>query len=161
MPAIPISMAIAAFFCVHFIAIKEAGIKSWALHFVGEPLWLVPLNLPLHIVGEFTKPLSLALRLLCNTFGDEQVIMQLTVLAMGILALTHLPVPLQLPMLLMGTFVGFLQALVFATLLAVYIAILATSHDDHDAHNAHGHVEYDQVKGHTQIVGHPSETTVA
>jgi len=62
--------------------------------------------------------------------------------------------------LFLGTFFGFLQALVFSTLLAIYVAILATHHDDHDAHNGHGHVEHDDVKGRPQVVGHPSEMTV-
>jgi len=159
-PMVPISFAIAAFFCVHFIAIREAGVKSWFMHFVGEPIWLAPLNFPLHIIGELIKPLSLSLRLLCNVFGEEQVVVQLTGLAIVIMAIIKVPLPLQLPMLLLGTFFGFLQALVFSTLLAIYIAILATHHDDHDEHNAHGHVEHDDVKGHHLVVAHSSQLTV-
>ena len=159
-PMVPISFAIAAFFCVHFIAIREAGVKSWFMHFVGEPIWLAPLNFPLHIIGELIKPLSLSLRLLCNVFGEEQVVVQLTGLAIVIMAAIKVPLPLQLPMLLLGTFFGFLQALVFSTLLAIYIAILATHHEDHDAHNAHGHVEHDDVKGHHLVVAHSNQLTV-
>lgn len=158
-PAVPISIAIVAFIAVHVIAIKEAGVKSWFMHFVGEPVWLAPLNFPLHIVGEFIKPLSLSLRLLCNVFGEEAVIATLTALAISTLP-AWLPIPFQLPMLLLGTFFGFLQALVFSTLLAIYISILATHHDDHDEHNHHGHVEHDDIKGRHQIVAHPSQMTV-
>lgn len=158
-PTIPIALALVAFISVHIIAIKEAGVKSWFMHFVGEPIWLCWLNFPLHIVGELVKPLSLSLRLLCNVFGEEQVVVTLTTLAITILPI-WLPIPFQLPMLFLGTFFGLLQALVFSTLLAIYIAILATHHDDHDAHNDHGHVEHDEIKGHHQVVGHPSQMTV-
>ncbi len=158
-PTIPIALAVVAFLAVHIIAIKEAGFKSWFMHFVGEPKWLAPLNFPLHIVGELVKPLSLSLRLLCNVFGEEQVVVVLTGLAVSMLPI-WLPIPFQLPMLFLGTFFGFLQALVFSTLLAIYVSILATHHDDHDAHNSHGHVEHDEVKGRHQIVGHSSEMTV-
>jgi F-type H+-transporting ATPase subunit a len=160
-PNIPISLAIVGFFCVHFIAIREAGFKSWFMHLVGEPLWLAPLNFPLHVLGEFIKPLSLSIRLLCNIFGEEMVILQLSLLAVGAIALLHVPIPLQFPMLCLSLFFGALQALVFATLLAIYIAILAVSHDDHDEHNIHGHIEHVRVHGHDEIVAHPSETSIA
>jgi len=159
-PNIPIALALVAFVCVHVIAIREAGVKSWFMHFVGEPIWLAPLNFPLHMIGELIKPLSLAMRLLCNVFGEEMVIATLTGLAIAVLP-RWLPIPFQLPMLFLGTFFGALQALVFSTLLAIYIAILSTHHDDHDDHNIHGHVEHTQVGGHEAIVGHPSEMSLA
>lgn len=160
-PHIPITMAICAFCCVHFIAIKEAGLKSWFMHFVGEPLWLAPLNLPLHIIGELIKPMSLSVRLLCNVFGEEMVALQLSLLAVGAMSIFKIPIPFQLPMLLLGVFFGALQALVFSTLLAIYISILATHHDDHDAHNEHGHTETVDIHGQRELIAHPSETSVA
>ncbi|HEX9995926.1 MAG TPA: F0F1 ATP synthase subunit A [Abditibacterium sp.] len=145
MPAIPIALAIVAFFATHLVAIKETGFKSWFMHFVGEPKWLAPLNFPLHLVGELIKPISLSLRLLCNIFGEEQVVA--TLIGLAILSLpTWLPIPFQLPMLFLGVLFGFLQALVFSTLLAIYISVLSTHHDEegHEhqehAHDSHGNV---------------------
>ena len=155
-PAIPIALAIVGFVMVHVFAIKEAGLKSWFMHFVGEPIWLAPLNFPLHIVGELIKPLSLSLRLLCNVFGEEQVVATLTLMAVTLLPI-WLPIPLQFPMLILGTFFGFLQALVFSTLLAIYISIFATHHDEHDHPSTEHAVEND---GDKQIVGHPAALTV-
>jgi F-type H+-transporting ATPase subunit a len=165
-PNIPIGLAIVAFFATHIIAIKETGIKSWITHFVGEPVWLAPLNFPLHIIGEFIKPLSLAIRLLGNVFGEEMVVLKLAGLGIGLLAAYNLPfgLPFNLLMMLLGVLFGALQALVFSTLLAIYISILSTHHDDHDEHNIHGHVEHVRTPGphgHDTIVAHPSETTVA
>lgn len=159
-PAIPVALALIAFGCVHVIAIKETSFKAWFMHFVGEPKWLAFLNFPLHIVGELIKPLSLSLRLLCNVFGEEKVIATLAGFAATILPF-WLPIPFQLPMIFLGTFFGFLQALVFSTLLAIYISILATDHSDHDAHNNHGHVEHDMVKGRPEIIAHATESPVA
>jgi F-type H+-transporting ATPase subunit a len=161
-PNVPFALAIVSFFMVHIIAIKETGIKSWFMHFVGEPKWMAPLMFPLHIIGELVKPASLALRLLGNVFGEEVVIAKL--IGLSILATISLPfpfIPLQLPILLLSVFFGLLQAMVFSTLLAIYIAILGTHHDDHDAHNEHGHVEHTRVHGHHELIAHPSEATIA
>jgi len=161
-PNIPVSMAIVAFFSVHFIAIKEAGIKSWFMHLVGEPLWLAPLNFPLHLIGEIIKPISLSVRLLGNVFGEEMVVLNLALLGIGLSLFGVIPIPLQFPMLCLGLFFGALQALVFSTLLAIYITILSTHHDDHDEHNINGHVEHvPDGHGHDRIIAHPSEATVA
>lgn len=155
-PNVPFGLAIVGFFCVHFIAIREAGLKSYLMHYVGEPLWLAWLNIPLHIVGELVKPVSLAMRLLGNIFGDETVVAQL-----ALLGISAFFIPFQFPMMIMGMFMGLLQAVVFATLLAIYISIFAEHHDAHDENNVHGTTEHVRVFGHEEIVAHPSETTLA
>jgi len=68
---------------------------------------------PLNLIEELVKPLSLSLRLYGNIFGEETVVAVL----LGLFApLT--PVPMQL----LGLLFGFIQALVFTTLTAIYIA---------------------------------------
>ena len=156
-PGIPIALAIVAFVAVHIIAIRETSVKSWFMHFVGEPLWLAPINFPLHLIGELIKPLSLSLRLLCNLFGEEMVVVTLIGLSIAFLP-QWLPIPFQLPMLFLGTFFGFLQALVFSTLLGIYISIFATHHDDHGGHESVEHAT--DSHGNKQIVAHPSAATV-
>lgn len=156
-PAIPIALALVAFISVHIIAIKETSFKSWFMHFVGEPVWLAPLNFPLHVVGELIKPLSLSLRLLCNVFGEEAVVVTLVGLAISILPV-WLPIPFQLPMLFLGTFFGFLQALVFSTLLSIYISIFATHHEDGHGHSSVEHAV--DSNGHHHIVAHSAEASV-
>jgi F-type H+-transporting ATPase subunit a len=163
-PNVTIGLALVAFFAVHFIAIREVGFKSYIMHFVGEPVWLAPLNFPLHIIGELIKPLSLSLRLLCNMFGEEMVVSVFTLMATAIainVAGFDIPfLPIQLPFMALGLFFGALQALVFSTLLAIYIAVLSTHHDDHDEHNAHGHVEHPDSHGPLHYVGRPNQSTV-
>lgn len=158
MPAIPIALAITAFFATHIIAIKETSLKAWFMHFVGEPIWLAPLNFPLHFVGELIKPISLSLRLLCNIFGEEQVVA--TLIGLSILALPiWLPIPFQLPMMFLGVLFGFLQALVFSTLLAIYISVLSTHHDEHGGHEHTEHAH--DSHGNPHIVGRPSASPTA
>jgi F-type H+-transporting ATPase subunit a len=160
-PNVPITLALCAFFAVHFIAIKEVGIKAWGMHFVGEPIWLAPLNIFLHGIGELVKPVALAIRLLCNVFGEEMVIAQIALLAVGAMAVIKVPIPFQLPIMMLGVFFGFLQALVFSTLLSIYIATMSTHHGDHDEHNVHGHVEHVRTHGHDEVVAHPNQTPIA
>lgn len=147
-PNVPISLALVAFFCTHFIAIREVGIVNWMKHFADGPWFLLWLLIPLHILGEFIKPLSLALRLLCNVFGEELVIVQLAGLAVLAMAATKIPIPFQLPMLFLSLFFGFLQALVFSTLLAIYISTMSTHHDE----EGHGHTDHHTVGGHDELV---------
>ncbi|HEX8237949.1 MAG TPA: F0F1 ATP synthase subunit A [Abditibacteriaceae bacterium] len=164
-PNVPFALAIVGFFAVHIIAIREAGVKNWFLHFVGEPLWMAPLNFPLHLIGELVKPVSLAFRLLGNVFGEEVVIAQLTLLGMGIIgAQGWLPgIPVQLPMLFLSVFFGALQALVFSTLLAIYISIFCThgGHEHGHEHGHGGHVEHDRTGGHDRLIAHPTEVPIA
>jgi F-type H+-transporting ATPase subunit a len=68
--------------------------------------------LPLNIVEDFSKPLSLNFRLFGNVVADE-----LTVTV--ICSLVPLLVPL--PVMMLGLFASCLQALIFATLAAAYI----------------------------------------
>lgn len=121
---------------VQLIAIKELGFGSYLRHFWGEPAWLGPLMLPLHIIGELAKVVSLAFRLYGNMFGKETVIAVLMgfspVLLIGHFEIPY--VPLQLPMLLFGAFVGLLQAMVFSVLVAIYIAQFIEGHDSEEHH---------------------------
>ena len=157
-PNTTIALAIVAFIATHFIAMREVGFKAWAMHFVGVPVWLCWLNIPLHIMGELVKPVALAIRLLCNVFGEEMVIYKLATMAVAAMATLYLPIPFQFPIMVLGVLFGFLQALVFSTLLAIYISSMSTHHD---AHNVHGHVEHVKVGDHREVIAHPTQVTLA
>ncbi len=64
-------------------------------------------------VEDFTKPLSLSFRLFGNVLADELTISVLTALV---------PLIIPLPIMLLGIFAGSVQALIFSTLAAAYIA---------------------------------------
>lgn len=129
------AMALVVVLYVQYEGIRVNGFGGYLKHFLGEPLWLAPLNFPLHIIGEFAKLLSLTIRLFGNIFGEDVVIVILT--ALGIM-FTRGIVPFQFPMYFFAIFTSFVQAMVFSILACVYIALM-TSHEDHEGHGHHAH----------------------
>ena len=133
-----LALGVTALIGVHIIAIKENGVGGYLKHFIGDPWWLGPLMVPLHIVGELARAGSLAIRLFGNIFGEETVIFQLTVLAPVLgLAVFGIGFPFQIPMLFFGLFGGFLQAFVFSLLTSIYIVTFLEHGDDHGAEAHH------------------------
>ena len=134
-----VALGITALIGVHVIAIKENGIVGYLKHFVGDPWWLGPLMVPLHIIGEIARAGSLAIRLFGNIFGEESVIINLTLLGLAIpLIADTIPwAPIQVPMLFFGLFGGLLQALVFSMLTSIYIVTFLAHHDEEHGAEAH------------------------
>ena len=135
-------LAICVFFYVQWVGLRENGLKHYILHLMGSPKdtvgWaMVPLNLPLHILEEFIRPLSLSLRLFGNVLGEDALIAIFT--GLGILALSfiHSPVglPLQLPFMMLAMLTGTIQALVFSLLSTIYLSLMLPHEEEH----AHGH----------------------
>ena len=123
---------------VNVISIKENGIINHVKHFWGDPWYLGFLMFPLHVIGEVARAASLALRLFGNIFGEETVIIKITVLGVGLMTLLAsklggfwLPIPVQIPILFFGMLGGFLQAFVFSLLTSVYIVTFLDHGDDH------------------------------
>ncbi len=123
---------------VQYAGFKEHGWR-YLMHFVGEPWQLFIINIPIHIIGELAKPLSLAVRLFGNIFGEDTVILQLLMMSAAVFARYYIPVPLHFFMVLFHIFVSFVQALVFMMLAAAYIssAVECEDHEEH-AHEAAG-----------------------
>jgi F-type H+-transporting ATPase subunit a len=90
-----------------------AGLSKKGLGYFKRYVRPLPLLLPINILEDFTKPLSLSFRLFGNVLADELTITVLT-------ALVPLVVPL--PIMALGIFAGSVQALIFSTLAAAYIA---------------------------------------
>jgi len=102
-------------------SIKARGFFGYLLHLCGKPLWLAPIMFPTHLMGElFSRPLSLSVRLFCNIFGEDMIIAQFALLIP--LLLGFIPIPIQLPVMLLALLTSFVQALVFSLLASVYLA---------------------------------------
>ena len=101
-------LAIATFFFLQAASIKTLGIKGYLKRFVSP----MALMLPLLILDEFVKPLSLSLRLYGNIFGEETVTEQLGEL---------LPIGAPLVMMILSLLFCALQAIVFTTLVSIYL----------------------------------------
>ena len=123
-----VALALIAFVMVQYYAISAVGVKKYVLHFAGEPIWLAPLMLPIHIIGELARPLSLSIRLFGNIFGEDMVIAILILIVTQVLG--KFLIPAQFPMLLLAIFTSFVQAMVFSVLVSIYIAIGISEHHE-------------------------------
>nr|YP_010208102.1 ATP synthase CF0 subunit IV [Pseudo-nitzschia americana]UBA15115.1 ATP synthase CF0 subunit IV [Pseudo-nitzschia americana] len=95
------------------LAYFYAGLSKKGLGYFKRYVQPIPLLLPINILEDFTKPLSLSFRLFGNVLADELTITVLTSLV---------PLVIPLPIMLLGIFAGSVQALIFSTLAAAYIA---------------------------------------
>lgn len=89
-----------------------AGFKEKGLGFFARYISPSPLFLPINILEDFSKPLSLSFRLFGNVVADEIVLSVFCLLV---------PVFIPLPVMILGIFASSVQALIFATLSAAYI----------------------------------------
>ena len=89
-----------------------AGFKIKGIGYFARYIKPAPFFLPINIVEDFTKPLSLNFRLFGNVVADELTV---TVIC------SLVPLFIPLPIMMLGLFASSLQALIFATLAAAYI----------------------------------------
>ena len=108
-----VSCAIPVFLFTHYIGIKYHGFK-YIKHFLGPVWWLIPIILPIEIIGHLARVMSLSFRLFGNMTGHELVLAILFMLAGAFFA--------PLPIMAMGIFVAFVQAFVFFLLSVMYFA---------------------------------------
>jgi F-type H+-transporting ATPase subunit a len=99
--------------------IKEHGFLGYLKIYAGPILLMMPLIFGIEIIGMMVRPVSLALRLYGNIFGDHLVLSVFT-------SLTKLVLPSML--LFFGLLVACLQSFVFTLLSGIYIS-MAISHD--------------------------------
>ncbi len=137
-----IGLAIVVFGYVQWVGLRANGPLKYVAHLAGSPRdlvgWLlVPLMLPLHVLGEFIKPLSLSLRLGFNVFAEDVLLAVLVGLGISAGLALHLPIglPLQAFVIPLVLIFSTVQALVFSLLSTVYIALMSP----HGAHHEGSH----------------------
>jgi F-type H+-transporting ATPase subunit a len=133
-----LALALCVFFYVQYTGIRELGIKGYADHLLGTPRnviqWsLVPLMLPIHVIGELAKPMSLSLRLFGNVTGEDILILIFVGLGAMMMSFTNLPIgiPLQLPFIFLALLTSLIQALVFMLLSTIYFAMMLPHEEEH------------------------------
>ncbi|KAJ9545717.1 hypothetical protein OSB04_025424 [Centaurea solstitialis] len=94
------------------VAYFYAGLTKKGLGYFGKYIQPTPILLPINILEDFTKPLSLSFRLFGNILADELVVVVLVSLV---------PSVVPIPVMFLGLFTSGIQALIFATLAAAYI----------------------------------------
>jgi len=143
------AMGITTIIMVQAYAIRDTGLWPYLKHYTaGTAFPLFLLMIPVEIIGELAKPMSLSLRLYGNIFGEDNVIEQL----MGLGAPAWIPV--QIPMLLLALFTSFLQAFIFTTLSTIYIASKVVHEGGHGEEHGHGHGEEHHDEKHAHGAHH-------
>ena len=129
---------------ITFLIVTFSGNKHYWMHIFkpsGVPIALLPIMVPVEIVGVFMKPLSLMIRLFANITAGHIIILSLLGLIfmanhMGGMAtsLSISPVVLAFTLFLnlIEILVAFLQAFIFALLTAMYIGSAVEDHHEAD-----------------------------
>jgi F-type H+-transporting ATPase subunit a len=108
------------------LAYFYAGFSKRGLGYFSKYIEPTPVLLPIAILEDFTKPLSLSFRLFGNILADELVVAVLVLLV---------PLFVPIPVMMLGLFTSAIQALVFSTLAGAYI---------HEAMEGHGGEEHEE-----------------
>jgi F-type H+-transporting ATPase subunit a len=114
--------------CCTFVITQFSGNKShWRHVFAtpGVPFWLLPIMIPVEIIGLFSKPFALMIRLFANMLAGHIVILSLICLIFifNTLALAPVSILFVIFMDCMELLVAFLQAYIFTLLSALFISL--------------------------------------
>lgn len=103
------ALGIIAFFTTHALGIRERGFGAYLKTFILP----IAIMLPLNLLEQVIRPVSLALRLYGNMYGEEMVTEQLYEI---------LPIGAPLIMNALSLIFCFIQAMVFTMLLSIYVS---------------------------------------
>lgn len=138
---VTVGLAITVFLYVQYTGVRRNGIGGYIYHLMGSPkgiTWaMVPLNIPLHIIEELARPLSLSLRLFGNITGEDVLIFIFATLGVAAISFLHAPVglPLQVPFLFLAILTSTIQALVFTLLSTIYFSLMLPHGEEHEEHH--------------------------
>ena len=134
---IAVTMILAVF---TFVITTINANKNYWMHIVappGVPLWLLPIMLPIEILGVFSKPIVLMLRLFANITAGHIIILSFTSLififaeqsgAAAGFGVSIVSVAFSVFMNVLELLVAFLQAYVFTLLSALYFGQAVEEH---------------------------------
>jgi F-type H+-transporting ATPase subunit a len=137
--SVTMMMAGFTFVITQAAAIRQMGLKGFLAHLtggVGKSLWwLWPVMVPVEILGLFTKPFALTVRLFANMIAGHFVILALLGLIFVISPWVAFgAVPMALGIFLLEIFVALVQAYIFTMLSALFIGAGLESHGEHGEH---------------------------
>ncbi len=143
---ITVTAVLAAF---TFIITQWNGSKDHWEHvfwFPGVPGWMRIILTPIEIIGLFTKPFALAVRLFANMLSGKIMIICILGLIfifaeifgnIAGIGMSLFAVPLTVGLYVLKAFVGILQAYIFTLLSAVFIGMAAEEHSHEEGVEAH------------------------
>ena len=114
--------ALVVFVYYHWQGIKSKGLFKYLKHFTGPIPVLAPLLLPIEIIGHFSRPVSLSIRLFGNIFAEELLLLVIA---------SIIPFFLPLPFMAIAIFTSIIQAFVFVLLASIYIGGAVAHEEEH------------------------------
>ena len=125
-------LAIMAFLMIQFSGVQQYGLVGHFRHLVphGVPAWLIPIMVPVEIIGMIAKPFSLCIRLFANMMGGHIVILSLLglIFIMGAWFVIPISVGFALFINLLELLVAFIQAYIFTMLTSLFIGMSVHPH---------------------------------
>ena len=99
----------------------------------GVPLWLLPIMIPVELIGLLTKPFALSVRLLANMNAGHIIILAFLgiIINMGSSWVALGSVPMALAINMLEIFVAFLQGYIFCLLSSIFIGMAVVEHEHH------------------------------
>ena len=97
------------------------------------PWWLYPLMIPVEIIGIFTKPIVLMIRLFANITAGHILVLALLCLIFVFKSFFVAPVSVVFVVFIsmIEVLVGLIQAFIFTVLTALYIGMAIEEHGEH------------------------------
>lgn len=132
--AVTAGLAMLTFAMTLYAGMREQGVVGFWAHIVpsGVPLWLYPIMIPVELLGLFTKPFALAVRLFANMAAGHIVLFFLLALIFLLPAVGALVAPVSVAfaagIYLLELFVALLQAYIFTMLSALFIGMSSHPH---------------------------------
>jgi len=127
------TLAIISFIATQYSGMKSRGVLKYIIGLVpkGMPVFIIPLMAVIELVGLFTKPFALCVRLFANMVAGHMVILSL--LGFIFILRTFYVAPASIGFALfievLELLVAFIQAYVFTMLTALFIGM--AKHSDH------------------------------
>ena len=131
--SVPLGCAIIVFIYYNFVGVAKKGPLGYAKHFLGPSIFLAPLWLPVEIISNLARLLSLTVRLWVNMMVSEMLYVIFLGLMLGLALFVGklnpagyvfgvLPLIGPAVFIILHIFVAFLQAFVFTILPVIYVA---------------------------------------
>jgi len=129
--SITVGLALITFFTYIIFGNKDFWKHIFATP--GVPLWLLPIMIPVELIGLLTKPFALSVRLLANMNAGHIIILAFLgiIINMGSSWVALGSVPMVLAINMLEIFVAFLQGYIFCLLSSIFIGMAVMEHEHH------------------------------
>jgi F-type H+-transporting ATPase subunit a len=119
--------------CFTFLITQFSGNKNYWRHIFatpGVPFWLLPIMIPVELIGIISKPFALMIRLFANITAGHIIVLSLVCLIFIFKSVAVAPASIVLVIFMdcIELFVAFLQTYVFTLLSALFISMAVEEH---------------------------------